>query len=77
MGCRRSGRWWWPMADLLAHLRRELEDFDCRAKTAREDGDDLFAVLLERDAAVVSARIATLEGADGNARSFPITGEAA
>lgn len=71
------GRWWCPVHDLLAALRRDLHELECLAAECRREGSVTAAVLYENDAAVVEARIATLELADGNALSFPMTGAAA
>jgi hypothetical protein len=61
------------MSDRLAALRRQLHEMECRIA----DGavDDEFAAHM--DATELEARIATLELADGNALSFPVTGAAA
>lgn len=59
------GRGWCRVSDLLAALRRELHELECLAAESRAEGLTAMAVLHEEDAAVVRARIATLESAGG------------
>ncbi|GAA2608319.1 hypothetical protein GCM10010399_43950 [Dactylosporangium fulvum] len=59
---------------------QKLNDLRLDAEEARAVGDaehDEYAMWLEHDAAIVEARIKTLEGGDGLAFGAPMYGEAA
>lgn len=65
------------MGDVLAALRRDLEQTRHDAAEAREQGWRDAAVILEDQAAHLELRIDTLELADGNSFGAPVSGWAA
>ena len=61
MGLAPTGRWWWPMSDLLAHLYRDLHEAELTAAECRADDDFLPAVIAEERVAYLERQIAALE----------------
>lgn len=62
---------------VLKHLYRELHELECLAGIDRKNGDYELAIFHEHEAAEVTARINTLECADGMALGAPTFGDVA